>query len=75
LIISFKSFPADYTFVAAGREDANVKMLGNGRPFYLVIINPRQPYLSQDELNNAETEISERYGQLIRVHKLKLITE
>ncbi|RUS25652.1 LOW QUALITY PROTEIN: hypothetical protein BC938DRAFT_471838 [Jimgerdemannia flammicorona] len=50
----------DYKFVSAGREDANVRMLGSGRPFYLELINPRSPnqphklYLvMQDEINSA----------------------
>ncbi|CAG8629077.1 4467_t:CDS:10 [Paraglomus occultum] len=65
----------DYNFVSAGREDANVRMLGNGRPFYLGLINPREPCLSQHELNDAEMEIAELSGKLIRAHKLKPIDE
>ncbi|KAG2201278.1 hypothetical protein INT47_006781 [Mucor saturninus] len=50
---------ADSTkFVTAGREDANVRMLGTGRPFYLEIINPRTPRLTDAEYKAMEDEIN-----------------
>lgn len=50
---------ADSTkFVTAGREDANVRMLGTGRPFYLEIINPRTPRLTEEEYKQIENEIN-----------------
>lgn len=30
-----------YLFHAGGREDADVRMLGNGRPFIFQLINPK----------------------------------
>ncbi|KAF9431946.1 putative tRNA pseudouridine synthase Pus10 [Entomortierella beljakovae] len=39
----------DFKFVTAGREDANVRMLGNGRPFYIELINPRVSSQPADE--------------------------
>ncbi|KAF7721127.1 putative tRNA pseudouridine synthase Pus10 [Apophysomyces ossiformis] len=48
----------DYKFVPAGREDANVRMLGSGRPFYCEIINPRRPVLSAKEFKEMEDEIN-----------------
>lgn len=35
------------TFVPAGREDVDVRMLGTGRPFVLSVINPREPHASR----------------------------
>lgn len=48
----------DTKFVTAGREDANVRMLGTGRPFYLEIINPRTPRLTDKEYKQIEEEIN-----------------
>lgn len=53
----------DCKFVPAGREDANVRMLGTGRPFYCELSNPRHTMLTgneyqqmQDEINSSETK-------------------
>jgi tRNA pseudouridine synthase 10 len=48
----------DTKFVTAGREDANVRMLGTGRPFYLEVINPRTPRLSDEEYQKIQDEIN-----------------
>ena len=65
----------DYNFSAAGREDANVRMLGDGRPFYFEIMNPRKPILSQQELDDAQKEINETNKDLIQISHLTMITE
>lgn len=54
----------DTKFVTAGREDANVRMLGTGRPFYLELINPRTPRLSDQEYQKIQDEINSQ-----RIHK------
>ncbi|KAG0190863.1 putative tRNA pseudouridine synthase Pus10 [Apophysomyces sp. BC1034] len=48
----------DYKFVPAGREDANVRMLGTGRPFYCELINPRRPVLPMAEYKEMENEVN-----------------
>ncbi|KAI8086058.1 uncharacterized protein BX664DRAFT_334813 [Halteromyces radiatus] len=48
----------DLKFVTAGREDANVRMLGTGRPFYFEVVNPRHPILSTEECVQIEKEIN-----------------
>jgi tRNA pseudouridine synthase 10 len=48
----------DVKFVTAGREDADVRMLGTGRPFYCELVNPRRPLLSKEEYQQMETEIN-----------------
>ncbi|KAI7903497.1 uncharacterized protein BX663DRAFT_453015 [Cokeromyces recurvatus] len=48
----------DTKFVSAGREDANVRMLGTGRPFYVELINPRTPKLSKEMYKKIENEIN-----------------
>ncbi|CEG68568.1 hypothetical protein RMATCC62417_04805 [Rhizopus microsporus] len=49
----------DAKFGSAGREDANVRMLGTGRPFYLELVNPRIPRLSDEEYKKLEDEINQ----------------
>ena len=68
-------FHVDYNFVAAGREDSNVRMLGNGRPFYFEIMNPRKPFLSRQELDDTQKEINETKKDLIQISHLTMITE
>jgi tRNA pseudouridine synthase 10 len=48
----------DTKFVTAGREDANVRMLDTGRPFYLELINPRTPRLTDEQYQQIEDEIN-----------------
>ncbi|KAI9027290.1 hypothetical protein CLU79DRAFT_741230 [Phycomyces nitens] len=45
-------------FSTAGREDANVRMLGTGRPFYCELNNPRKPVLADEEYKRMEDEIN-----------------
>lgn len=47
-----------YKFVTAGREDANVRMLGTGRPFYCELINPRVAKFTQEEYNAMQHTIN-----------------
>lgn len=44
--------------MTAGREDANVRMLGNGRPFYVEMMNPRIPVLPSETIKQLEGEIN-----------------
>ncbi|KAI9277249.1 hypothetical protein BDA99DRAFT_555154 [Phascolomyces articulosus] len=54
-----KQFRADdYKFVSAGREDANVRMLQTGRPFYCELINPRKVKFEKSELLAMQDEIN-----------------
>ncbi|KAJ1960978.1 putative tRNA pseudouridine synthase Pus10, partial [Dimargaris xerosporica] len=46
-------FKADEVkFVASGREDMDVRMLGNGRPFYLELLNPKQTVVTAEALDD-----------------------
>ncbi|ORX48487.1 hypothetical protein DM01DRAFT_1409781 [Hesseltinella vesiculosa] len=46
-------------FTTAGREDANVRMLGTGRPFYCELVDPVRPVLPAEEYAQMEAEINE----------------
>lgn len=43
----------DYTLHGSGREDVDVRMLGNGREFVIEIKNPRKRYVPLEELQDS----------------------
>ncbi|KAF8937477.1 putative tRNA pseudouridine synthase Pus10 [Dissophora ornata] len=63
----------DYKFVTAGREDANVRMLGNGRPFYMELINPRIPRLPIETIMQLEAQINRIMPEKVQVRSLAAI--
>ena len=63
----------DYKFVTAGREDANVRMLGNGRPFYMELINPRIPCLPVETIMQLEAQINQIMPEKVQVRSLAAI--
>ncbi|KAF9549026.1 putative tRNA pseudouridine synthase Pus10 [Mortierella hygrophila] len=65
------AFRADeFKFVTAGREDANVRMLGNGRPFYVEMINPRIPVLPSETIKQLEGEINTIMPDKVQIRHL-----
>ena len=56
------------SFHGAGREDIDVKMLGNGRPFVLEIKNPKKRKI---DLNILKEMINHKNNKKIKVMKLK----
>ncbi|KAF9370908.1 putative tRNA pseudouridine synthase Pus10 [Podila verticillata] len=60
----------DYKFVTAGREDANVRMLGNGRPFYMEMVNPRIPFLPYERLKELEAKINTIMPDKVQVRSI-----
>lgn len=68
-----KVFQADgFTFSSSGREDIDVRMLGNGRPFLLEIQNSRRPFVTNEQLAEVEKDINQGTN-LIRVRDLQAI--
>lgn len=69
----------DESFHGAGREDIDVRMLGNGRPFILELKNPRKRHINleklQGEINKyAQTKVTVdnlRYARREEVEELK----
>jgi tRNA pseudouridine synthase 10 len=57
----------DESFHGCGREDIDVRMLGNGRPFVLEIKNPKVRSL---DLSKIEEEINKNNKDLIEVNSL-----
>ncbi|KAJ1861383.1 hypothetical protein LPJ57_006530 [Coemansia sp. RSA 486] len=71
-----------YNLVGSGREDADVRMLGDGRPFYIECINPRITKVSQTQLTQIESQLVQenspvqcRLLQLIKPENTKIIKE
>ncbi|OZJ06032.1 hypothetical protein BZG36_01122 [Bifiguratus adelaidae] len=75
--LELTSRPLDYKFVSSGREDANVRMLGTGRPFYIELRNPRNPHLSQTTLQDIVQQINSdnQHGHAVNVANLVETTD
>ncbi|KAJ3111267.1 putative tRNA pseudouridine synthase Pus10 [Phlyctochytrium bullatum] len=63
-----------HKFSSAGREDADVLMLGEGRPFYCEVLNPGIPSLERDEVKEVERKINEAAKGLVEVSRLQVVT-
>ncbi|MGC8692239.1 MAG: tRNA pseudouridine(54/55) synthase Pus10 [Thermoplasmata archaeon] len=67
--IAINQFKGDNFYLhGAGREDVDVLMLGNGRPFILEITNPRLRYL---DLKSIENEVNEKNKNIIEIENLE----
>ena len=53
---------ADRLYSLAGREDADVRMLGSGRPYVLEIINARAAMPPQSYFDEAQRQLNEVRG-------------
>lgn len=49
---------SSFNFHSSGREDIDVRMLGNGRPFVIEFINPKNYKITQDELDEIQKKIN-----------------
>ncbi len=61
----------DYVFHGEGREDVDVRMLGNGRPFIIEIKNPIKRNV---DLKIIEDEINETFNDKVNVKLLKYVS-
>eukprot|EP01112_Ceratiomyxa_fruticulosa_P009408 TRINITY_DN2448_c0_g1_i1.p1 TRINITY_DN2448_c0_g1~~TRINITY_DN2448_c0_g1_i1.p1 ORF type:complete len:631 (-),score=147.20 TRINITY_DN2448_c0_g1_i1:146-2038(-) len=50
---------SDMIFSASGREDIDVRMLGDGRPFLIEVRNPRRVKFSPEEYKKMQDEINQ----------------
>jgi len=68
---ALRLFEADEAkFHAAGREDVDVRMLGEGRPFVLELLRPKRPYrTSAAQIARLEAQINAAQ-QMVRVRGL-----
>ncbi|EFC36503.1 predicted protein [Naegleria gruberi] len=61
-----------YKFDSSGREDKNVRMLGNGRPFVFAIHNPRRSHFTLEQVKEIENTINQRANGSIEVHTIQV---
>lgn len=64
--------PDEIKFSSAGREDVDVRMLGNGRPFILELINPRKENLSPEQMKILQSAVNNT-SEDIHVRDLQMI--
>lgn len=64
---------SDAKFIASGREDVDVQMLGRGRPFALEIRNPDISVPSAGLLRKIEAQVSSQSDGKVSVKDLQLV--
>ena len=60
---------------SSGREDADVRMLGRGRPFVLTLLNPRNPSVSAGRLKEIQENINSSSEGMVAVHHLQTVSK
>ncbi|KAI8897324.1 hypothetical protein BC833DRAFT_594160 [Globomyces pollinis-pini] len=63
-----------FKFSSAGREDADVLMLGRGRPFYMELINPHHLNVSELEMWELQETINNQVDGKIKVNDLQIVS-
>ncbi|EGC34102.1 hypothetical protein DICPUDRAFT_98330 [Dictyostelium purpureum] len=61
------------TFSSSGREDVDVRMLGNGRPFFIELVNPHKIFFNKPDFEKLEESIN--VNTSIKVSNLQIITK
>nr|XP_055060304.1 putative tRNA pseudouridine synthase Pus10 [Misgurnus anguillicaudatus]XP_055060305.1 putative tRNA pseudouridine synthase Pus10 [Misgurnus anguillicaudatus] len=68
------SFRADgFNFSSSGREDVDVRTLGNGRPFAMELLNPHRVKFNRTEIKQMQETINQSSDK-IRVRDLQIVT-
>ncbi|XP_069787634.1 tRNA pseudouridine synthase Pus10 isoform X2 [Narcine bancroftii] len=69
-----KMFKVDnLNFSSSGREDVDVRALGNGRPFAIELLNPRRTSFLQQEIKELQQKINNSTDK-IQVRDLQIVT-
>ena len=63
----------EYRFSASGREDIDVRMLGNGRPFAVELVDPHRPLHTVEEFAEMQKEINDS-TKLVQVAHLQAVS-
>uniref|UniRef100_A0A8D2Q2E6 tRNA pseudouridine synthase Pus10 n=1 Tax=Zosterops lateralis melanops TaxID=1220523 RepID=A0A8D2Q2E6_ZOSLA len=67
-------FKADsFNFSSSGREDVDVRTLGNGRPFAIELVNPHRIHFTTEEMRRLQQAINDSSDK-IQVRDLQLVT-
>ncbi|XP_061626147.1 putative tRNA pseudouridine synthase Pus10 isoform X1 [Phyllopteryx taeniolatus] len=62
-----------FNFSSSGREDVDVRTLGNGRPFALELLNPHKSKLSEENMKSVQQSINASSDK-IRVRDLQMVS-
>ncbi|XP_068214830.1 tRNA pseudouridine synthase Pus10 [Palaemon carinicauda] len=62
----------DYRFSSSGREDVDVRCLGNGRPFVIEFLNPCITKFSQKEVTQFQKEVNSS-SDMIQLRHLQIV--
>ncbi|XP_052270788.1 tRNA pseudouridine synthase Pus10-like isoform X2 [Dreissena polymorpha] len=65
---------SEQKFSSSGREDVDVRMLGNGRPFVLELVNPRCRSFTQEQMNKIQESINAATTD-IQCRDLQIVTK
>lgn len=71
IISAFK--PSDHRFSSSGREDVDVRMLGNGRPFIVELINPHCVMFSKQDMSLLQKKINSTSSD-VQVRDLQVVS-
>jgi tRNA pseudouridine synthase 10 len=64
-----------HKFSSSGREDADVLMLGRGRPFYVELTNPKKSFATIEEMKSLQKNINANVDGKISVQDLQICTK
>ncbi|TPX63162.1 hypothetical protein SpCBS45565_g06808 [Spizellomyces sp. 'palustris'] len=62
-----------HKFYSSGREDADVLMLGRGRPYYLELVNPRRVEASETELQALQDTINKEANGMVQSRDMQIV--
>ncbi|XP_028732208.1 tRNA pseudouridine synthase Pus10 isoform X2 [Peromyscus leucopus] len=71
LLAVFKA--ESFNFSSSGREDVDVRTLGNGRPFAVELLNPHRVHFTSQEVKELQQKIN-KSSDKIQVRDLQLVT-
>ncbi|XP_038566180.1 putative tRNA pseudouridine synthase Pus10 [Micropterus salmoides] len=71
ILSSFRA--SGFNFSSSGREDVDVRTLGNGRPFAMELLNPHKSRLSKAEMKQLQETINNSSDK-IKVRDLQIVT-
>ncbi|XP_007670231.1 tRNA pseudouridine synthase Pus10 isoform X1 [Ornithorhynchus anatinus] len=71
LVTMFKA--ESFNFSSSGREDVDVRTLGNGRPFAIELLNPHRVHFTSQEMRELQQTINSASDK-IKVRDLQLVT-
>uniref|UniRef100_A0A2R8ZVY3 tRNA pseudouridine synthase Pus10 n=1 Tax=Pan paniscus TaxID=9597 RepID=A0A2R8ZVY3_PANPA len=73
LLAVFKAESECFNFSSSGREDVDVRTLGNGRPFAIELVNPHRVHFTSQEIKELQQKINNSSNK-IQVRDLQLVT-